>query len=193
MIYGMVRDLFLSHSGRYDLGTLSTGDGSDGADSTHPKSADFYVNAGMKMLERMFDWPRAKKRYFNELAADAWYDKFQLCRSIKEVWINNTSGRSELTKKDIVWLRNEYTGLISATDSGTPLYYAPAVLDAVDSGDMDNHLAIGDGIFDFTGLFFYLREHDHRPIITLEPHQEDDLWGSLSSLSKMKLPNPAKS
>ena len=58
------------------------------------------------------------------------------------------------------------------------------------SGDMDNHLAIGQGIFDFTGLFDHLRANKHRPIITLEPHQEDGLWGSLSALSGMNLPEP---
>ena len=58
-------------------------------------------------------------------------------------------------------------------------------------GDMDRHLAVGQGIFDFTGLFDFLRNNDLRPIVTLEPHEEDCLWSSLSALAEMNLPQPS--
>lgn len=54
-------------------------------------------------------------------------------------------------------------------------------------GDRDNHLAIGQGIFDFAGLFTYLKTKHLKPIITLEPHTEKDLWLSLASLDKMNV------
>ena len=53
-----------------------------------------------------------------------------------------------------------------------------------------DHLAIGEGNFDFQGLFDFLREQDHQPLITLEPHIEEGLWKSLQTLEKMKLPEP---
>jgi sugar phosphate isomerase/epimerase len=51
-------------------------------------------------------------------------------------------------------------------------------------GHTDAHLAIGKGVFDFEGLFSYLKAEDLHPIITLEPHTEDDLWESLNALQK---------
>ena len=55
-------------------------------------------------------------------------------------------------------------------------------------GNRDQHLAVGQGNFDFAGLFAYLRQNDLRPTITLEPHQEEDLAKSLAVLDKMELP-----
>lgn len=52
-------------------------------------------------------------------------------------------------------------------------------------GDYDNHLAIGKGTFDFSGLFNYVKIKQLKPIITLEPHTEEDLWGSLTALDQM--------
>lgn len=52
-------------------------------------------------------------------------------------------------------------------------------------GESDSHLALGRGGFDFAGLFAALAQHDAQPPLTLEPHSEEDLWGSLSALAKM--------
>lgn len=50
-------------------------------------------------------------------------------------------------------------------------------------GDMDAHLALGNGSVDLPLLFDYLRQNrDVRPLITLEPHVPEDLWPSLSYL-----------
>ncbi len=51
----------------------------------------------------------------------------------------------------------------------------------------DAHLAPGKGTFDFAGLFAYLEQEKLYPIITLEPHTEEDLWQSLESLEQMQL------
>lgn len=51
-------------------------------------------------------------------------------------------------------------------------------------GGLDEHLAIGHGNFDFTGLFNYLAVNQLAPLITLEPHSEADLWASLDTLAK---------
>ena len=53
-------------------------------------------------------------------------------------------------------------------------------------GSDDEHLALGEGQIDFKQLFTYLISHKlPRPIITLEPHQEADLWPSLAYLADM--------
>lgn len=53
-------------------------------------------------------------------------------------------------------------------------------------GKEDKHLALGQGEIDFPGLFDYLRaERKKPPVITLEPHQEEDLWPSVEYLEKI--------
>ena len=49
-------------------------------------------------------------------------------------------------------------------------------------GHHDDHIAIGQGSIDFSGFFEYLKNKGLTPIITLEPHTEEALWGSLQGL-----------
>jgi sugar phosphate isomerase/epimerase len=49
------------------------------------------------------------------------------------------------------------------------------------NGEEDTHLAVGKGNADFAGLFQLVDEKGLRPVITLEPHEEDTLWQSLAS------------
>jgi len=54
-------------------------------------------------------------------------------------------------------------------------------------GREDKHIAVGAGIFDFQSLFNHLRQEERSPLVTLEPHNEEDLWLSLENIKKMKL------
>ena len=54
-------------------------------------------------------------------------------------------------------------------------------------GSRDEHLPIGAGDFDFTGLFAYLKKHNLAPLVTLEPRSETDLWESLKALDRLAL------
>ena len=54
-------------------------------------------------------------------------------------------------------------------------------------GERDEHIAIGQGCFPFRELFAFLREQHLRPLITLEPHSEKDLWLSLRALAETDL------
>jgi len=54
--------------------------------------------------------------------------------------------------------------------------------------DGDHHLPVGEGLFDFSGLFAYLRQADLRPTMTLEAFSEEDLLKSLAALRVMELP-----
>jgi hypothetical protein len=115
-----LREQFVKLSGRYDL----VNDAISWADA----GADFFIRSGQDYLDRYYFNPKAVNTVFKSLAAGEWYMTFDRCRAIKEVWINNTSGRSQLTKKDMSWLYGKFPGLISETDTGTPLYYCPAKL-----------------------------------------------------------------
>lgn len=52
-------------------------------------------------------------------------------------------------------------------------------------GDHDAHLAIGQGIFDFNGLFTYLNQRGLSPILTMEPHHENGVEESFAALERL--------
>ena len=52
-------------------------------------------------------------------------------------------------------------------------------------GKRDDHLAIGKGNFDFTGLFKYLKEIENKPLITLEPHKWDDIEPTIATFNQL--------
>ena len=54
-------------------------------------------------------------------------------------------------------------------------------------GFADEHLPVGDGNFPFYELFKILEDQSIDPVITLEPHTEEDLRKSLKNIKKMKL------
>ena len=51
-------------------------------------------------------------------------------------------------------------------------------------GSRDDHLPVGKGDFNFPVLFSYLKSRKIRPIVTLEPRSESDLWDSLNALDR---------
>ncbi|MCF8057444.1 MAG: sugar phosphate isomerase/epimerase [Desulfocapsa sp.] len=55
------------------------------------------------------------------------------------------------------------------------------------NGEGDEHLGLGLGSFDFQGLFQFLSANNLHPLVTLEPHSEEDLWQALDFLDKTKL------
>ena len=54
-------------------------------------------------------------------------------------------------------------------------------------GERDEHLPVGCGTFPFEELFDNLRSLKARPTITLEAHNETDLWQSLNNIKSMEL------
>lgn len=55
------------------------------------------------------------------------------------------------------------------------------------NGQGDQHLGLGLGSFDFKSLFQFLGANNLHPLVTLEPHSEDDLWHALEYLDETKL------
>lgn len=55
------------------------------------------------------------------------------------------------------------------------------------NGLRDDHIAIGQGNFNFTELLNFLREKKSKPLITLEPHSQEDLWLSLKNIHQNNL------
>ena len=153
-----LRTQFINISGRFDLATDP-----NGGDYTDD-GADFFLQAGQRELDRMFGAPKGVARLWDTVAIAGYYIKFQECRAIQHVWVNNSTDRTELMKVDFIKLKNAYPELISATDQGTPLYYAPAFIRTVEDTDMNA-----------TGTFFnYVMDasDSYNSIIFLPPADE---------------------
>ena len=56
-------------------------------------------------------------------------------------------------------------------------------------GLKDEHLPVGNGNFSFNEFFEELRKIKVKPVITLEAHDQADLWQSLENIKKMALLN----
>ncbi len=54
-------------------------------------------------------------------------------------------------------------------------------------GSGDGHLPPGEGTFPFADFFAQLKAMGTRPIVTLEPHLEEDLWKSLHNVASLRL------
>ncbi len=51
----------------------------------------------------------------------------------------------------------------------------------------DEHLPVGEGIFPFRRFFSMLGELDLQPIVTVEPHSEENLWKTLKNIRQLGL------
>jgi len=54
-------------------------------------------------------------------------------------------------------------------------------------GDTDGHLPVGEGTFPFQRFFELLRQRGIKPMITLEPHTQENLWRTLNNIKAMGL------
>lgn len=118
MDYKDLRQKFTELSGRYDL---VKGDGTD-------SGADFFINAGQKMLDRTQDLGKSKARLTKSLVAGSILVTTVGLRALKSVWVSNSDGMSELSITTAEGLRAYYAGKLTDATVGTPSVCAPAVL-----------------------------------------------------------------
>lgn len=117
-----IRQKFAEISGRFDLVTDYTG--TDYTDN----GADFFLQAGQRELDRMYNTPKAVGRIWDTVAANIYFMKMQDCRAIQNVWLNNATSRIELKKAPYVDLKNDYGTIFSNITKKTPKWYAPAFI-----------------------------------------------------------------
>jgi len=142
MDYKDIREKFVQLSGRYDLIKANKTD----------NGADFFLNAGQRLLDRMQATGKAKARYTVELAASTVVVSTTNLRAIKSVWLTNADGKLSLTPCTLEEIRDWYGNGLSDIDSGTPAYYAPAVLRPAPDTATAADLA---GLYDIEDLILY--------------------------------------
>lgn len=115
-----IREQFIKRSGRYDL-TSSTTTWAD-------NGADFFIRNGQKLLDRLEHTSGSLGKRYERIETDDWYAVFRECRSVSKVFVADDEDRWELEKKDLGWILLNYEGPIGDLTTGTPDYYAPAIL-----------------------------------------------------------------
>jgi hypothetical protein len=113
-----IRTKFIQLSGRFDLVVSPI-------TFTPDNGADFFIKAGQRLLDNLQDtkffW------YKKNLTAGQGVIDVPYLRVVKEVWLANAEGRSQLEKKSLGWIRENYGEPFSAQDRGTPIYWAQGV------------------------------------------------------------------
>lgn len=141
-------------SGRYDLVVDTT----DWADN----GMDFYINSGMRMLERLVAMHETKARLWWNLLVGDYSWKFQHnCRAVHDVWCSDAEGRWKLEKLTPGEFYAAYASPVSGLTTGAPLHYAVVSLRALETADRGSlaeflteaHEAAYDR-YDYYGLVF---------------------------------------
>jgi len=169
-----IRTKAVQLSGRYDL-IISTAAYVD-------NGMDFFINAAMRMLDRLVEIPNNTAKLYYPLAVDEYAITFQhSCRAVLSVWINDTEKRTPLEKVDLNDLKESYNDLASDATNGTPAYYALAELRALETTAQDSLGVFINKTFDESDT-----KYDYRGII-LVPPADGDYVVEISGLFKSEV------
>jgi hypothetical protein len=153
-----VRTWFVQESGRYDLVVDATTFADNGANN--------YLNAGLRMLDRMQTHPLTIGHNWQKAESGTKYVIFPDCRAVKKVFATKVSDvcRTELTKEKLEYVKAQhFLALAGDADAGTPLYYAPGTFRLAPESTMaigDIDIAeewldyIGESPFNYNGILF---------------------------------------
>ncbi len=119
MTFLELRKQLLQISGRSDLVD---------SDTYADTGIGHYLNAGQRWLDIHFIGKNMLGRHFKQWPAGTYTVYIPACRAIKEVWAYNDTRRWQLEKKDLDWLRTNFSSSWRSISRGTPVYYAPTVL-----------------------------------------------------------------
>ena len=114
-----LRQKIVEQNGRYDLTDGSWAD----------VGIDYYINAGIRYLDRHQLSPKSYAWYKQDFAVDSYKQKIQNLLSVKEVWmVNSASDRWQLDKRALGYMMENYDDYsIATSDSGTPIDFCMAV------------------------------------------------------------------
>lgn len=115
--FSLVKAKFIEITGRADL-----------ADAGAAFDAGFFINAGQRYLDRLFNRGKVEARHFVNLTAGQVLVPLQNVRSFKEVWLYDADTRVPLPVETSYNLKEYYNESVANLDSGAPEYYAPITI-----------------------------------------------------------------
>lgn len=156
-----IRDWVVQESGRYDLVEPS------GADNGLNK----YINAATRWLDKLIEKHSEVGVVYRTLSAGEYMITFTECRSIIRVGVSDASTfYGWLEKKTLDELKSEsqYAEPFGSVTSGTPIYYTPAYLRAVNT-ETSNYTGFADWVNTLSNWKLY------NGIILMPPADKDYL------------------
>jgi len=175
MEYKDIREEFVKQSGRYDLVTTDWQD----------NGADFFLNAGQRMLDRRSGVDKTKARFFKNLTAGDVYVATAGLLAIHEAWIVSSTARAKLERRPLSDIREFYDELPSELDQGTPAYYAPTILRPYPDAITPTELSAFNGVDDIIASTSQASQHFTFNGVFLMPPANDaytfELWGRFGS------------
>ena len=184
MTYHEIRNLFVSRSGRYDLTDASDND----------NGADFFLNAGQRLLDRLVEHHKSMARSYHAIVSGSWFVKTTGLEAVKEVWIANSDGKYKLEKKTLTELRELYDeGNFSEVTAGTPAYYAIAAFRPYPDATVDASLV---GFYDVDDLITTEdgKHYTYDGVIFMPPSDGSSslsIWGKFRSPTLSAVYTPA--
>ena len=113
-----LRTQFINESGRHDLVT--------DIDTYADNGADFYINAGQRLLDRLDQTHKSTARVFRLTVVGDYGVTFPTCRSVQQVWVGDLTARQKITKVSMNDLRQQYFNLpLNQITRSTPTIWAP--------------------------------------------------------------------
>lgn len=126
-----IRKKFVQLSGRYDMVVDTTDWANDGA--------DFYIQVGQKLIEKMVEVPLNVASMYVPLEAGDYKVSWEYhTRAIHEVWVETSEGRYRAEKFDLDEIKEVYKSKMSETDETHDFGYSIADLRALSIVDMDD-------------------------------------------------------
>jgi len=160
MTLAQIRANFVAKTGRNDL---VAGDG------TTDDGANFFINAGLRLLDTLQDNPYTKRRYMKDVVSGAYTLSFQYCRSVEKVWMSNANQRYELTgPMSEEWIRRNYEVAIADIATGVPVYYCTNVIKLAPSQIDETLVGFTDATYD-KGDIVYGRDWTYTGILFMPP------------------------
>lgn len=149
MEYKDIREKFVTLSGRWDLVTTDLQD----------NGADFFINAGQRMLDRRANLVKQEARYFENIIAGSVYVKTAGLLAVLEAWLVSTTARLKLERRPLSDIREYYSELPSELDQGTPAYYAPTILRPYPDTMTPTELSAFNGVDDIVASLAQSSQH----------------------------------
>jgi len=159
MAYKDIRQKFVEISGRYDL---------INPDTWEDNGADFYLNMGQRLVDRKLTSNKMFAKYPFELTIGQVIAKTLGLRSIKEVWIANVNGKTQLTYLPLNKFRNIFPEGSNLINQYTPLYYTPAVF-----RPFPDNLDDVTGLYDVEDLLLGNTHYSYNGVIVMPPPDGD--------------------
>ncbi len=164
-----IRRMLVQQSGHYEL--VLDAEQEDWGDN----GADQFIQAGQRFCDDQWQHHKSEAWLYVKMASGESLATFTNARIIKEVWLNKTGGpRTLVTRLTLNDIRDRYTEAALADETtGTPLYWAPAVLGLAPQQFEETALTFeADGITDYD-LIMFGNHYPYKGIYVMPPCDGD--------------------